>query len=329
MAAEVVGYGFLRAAFWPHDADEKSFKRVSSRVRALVPFADRQKIYHYTNCDALVNIVRDRGFWLSQSTYMNDSTEIEHGTEIACDIVDRLAKKPRYDPMRGILGEVLRQLRPPRPSDYYIACFTLEEDSLEQWRAYSPTGGVNIELSPTDHGTYGGDLGVWPRMLLWRVFYDDADKRMFVFSLVRKYLAEYVIDLEQYKDNRAAMYEEEYARSIVSEIKFRLPSFKHSAFASERELRLVVTRSETQRFAAIHERVRSGKIIPYLKSNEWSEKVPPPADMPPPPPLNITSIIVGPQPERDLVIRSIRDFMQRNDYPEVDVRPSKVPYRTV
>lgn len=318
-------FGFLNAQFWAV-GEENGAKvvRTISKYPFMSGIVFPTKIYHYTSAESLISIVRDRGFFLSHYAYMNDAVEFTHGLGIAIKTVENLSKKIRYRKMKGVLTRILNQLSSADLPDYYIACFTKEADSLEQWRAYCPSGGVNIEISG-----HGGNLGVGPRMLFRPVIYEDADKIRFMVLLIRRYFSEILKDIEFYDGVLPTSHQDEYIRLLSYEIWHSLPTFKHAAFRSENEIRLVISNEEQQYFCAIHNRARNGKIIPYLKTNEWSEKLPPPSNLAEQvPPLSISSIIIGPQPDRELVAKSILSFMRSNGYPDIKVHFSSVPYRT-
>lgn len=322
------GPGFLRAQFWGMSGDDaQRVKRTLLKYPFLVKLARTKAIYHYTTSDALVGIVRDRGFWLSHHAYMNDAAEYTHGLDIVLDILRTLAKKPRWDKFKQVLGSTISEMEAAPTTDYYVACFTEEADSLEQWRAYCPNGGVNIELNTAAHGGY---LGVGPRMLFNRVLYDDSSKKKIAIILSRRYFQEYIKDLENNCIWCSPDLHHEWVHSLSSALRFRIPAFKHMAFRSENEVRLIISGEEEKYFSAVHSRVRNGKIIPYIKSSEWSEALPPPKDRATQvPPLSISSVIIGPQSERELVARSVQDFMRRNGYPDINIRFSSAPYRTV
>ena len=315
--------GFLNAFWWsakPENTDD--VKRVLSRYPFISSIEHPAKIYHYTSAEALIGIVRDHGFFMTHCSYLNDSAEISHGREIAQQVLIKLSSKSRYQAIRVILQKSAELVASPSAKEYYVSCFTKEQDSLEQWRAYCPNGGINIEMS----APYGGNLGVGPRLLFQHAMYDETDKIRLIIFLVRKYIKEFIKDIEYYGGIPPYEMDEEYAAYLASEISHLVPTFKHPAFRSENEIRIVAQSEQKQ--LTVHSRPSGQIIIPFLKTNEYifnsDSPIPPSSE---PPLLNISKIIIGPQPKRELVAESIRTFMQRNGYPEIEVMHSVVPYR--
>ena len=65
------------------------------------------KLYHCTNADAFINIVKNREFWLSSLKRVNDSNEYE--------MID-------YEKLK---------------TAYYVACFSSKDDiSIDHWNKY-------------------------------------------------------------------------------------------------------------------------------------------------------------------------------------------------
>ncbi|WP_261939229.1 DUF2971 domain-containing protein [Pandoraea sp. NE5] len=310
--------GFLNAFWW--GADEKNIsaiRRVNARYPFLFPMPCPPKIYHYTSVDGLLGIVKDRGFYMTHHGFLNDAVEISHGRDLTLHTLEGLAHKNRFLLMKDILGRACEKIKQAEAHEFYVTCFTLEADSLEQWRAYGGAGGVNIEISMP----YGGLLGVGPRTLLFPVLYDDLSKVRVIIWLARKYLRELEQDYLFYRDKVPPDFAEEYATHFSNEIMHRIPTFKHNAFRSENEIRLVASGEKMP----IHNRVRGRIIVPYLKSSEWGMY--PAATEIEVPSLNITKIVVGPQPDRELLAKSVESFMRRCGYQNTEIVYSSAPYR--
>ena len=47
---------------------------------------DNESVYHYTSAEALMGICK-KEFWVTESHFLNDSTEFQLGTEIVLDVL--------------------------------------------------------------------------------------------------------------------------------------------------------------------------------------------------------------------------------------------------
>lgn len=55
-----------------------------------------ETIYHYTSVEGLFNIIKTNNLWLTDYEYMNDSSEIIHGFEVAQKILKEIEKESQY-----------------------------------------------------------------------------------------------------------------------------------------------------------------------------------------------------------------------------------------
>lgn len=100
------------------------------------------EIYHYTDTKGLIGIVTTGRIRVTHAQFMNDMTEFTHGKEIVCKCLDDAARKESDSKISDLfkwakthlIDQVYEQF------DIYLACFTEEIDSLNQWRAYGNNG---------------------------------------------------------------------------------------------------------------------------------------------------------------------------------------------
>ncbi|MEM7445099.1 MAG: DUF2971 domain-containing protein [Pseudomonadota bacterium] len=321
------GLGFLRALWWPiRDRDKFYPLHATKKYNFLNWISDAQKVYHYTNTEALIGIVSDHGFWMTHHAYLNDYSEYLHGKEMAIDVLNALLKKDRFSKFSEIIEGTVENLANSDDLAYYITSFTRERDSLEQWRAYGKTGGINIELDAQGHG---GDVGMAPDLMFHKVIYEDKEKVESSIFWVRRFFIEYNID-RKVVGPIIGDDAEDWIQHLSSRLRYTFTSFKHSAFKEENEVRIIVPESFKDRFVKSHYRAKSGAIVEYLKTNEYSKLLPGNSEaIPKASPLSIKSIIVGPQPERKMVAQSVGAFMRENGYPNVEIEFSKAPYRSI
>ena len=104
------------------------------RSRVHRPLFLNKYVYHYTTLDALQKIVESQELWLTDYAYLNDSSEVHHGLNLAKEALStQLASLTRDE--RQIF-EALFKLQTENQPRICVACFSFERDSLSQWRGY-------------------------------------------------------------------------------------------------------------------------------------------------------------------------------------------------
>jgi Protein of unknown function (DUF2971) len=200
-------------------------------------------LYHYSSGDTVRRIVESNSIWASSHRHLNDSKEIEHGLDIAEDIVLRCVRD-RGDPvLEQTIKHYLHGLVPTyKPSsldgdapDVYIASFCSEGDLLSQWRSYCP---------PSDGFSVGIDsealrrLGKVAGFELEQCVYEDHQK----VALIRTWTEEAMNQLDSISAARGIPAEIVARRHDTWNLRklFALVCrLKHRGFRDEREWRLI------------------------------------------------------------------------------------------
>lgn len=276
-------------------------------------------VFHYTSLAGLQGIIKDEGFWASDNRFMNDTEEFGHGVEVALKVLTHAIRRTRNPQFAEVLTAVQIQLSARPAEGNLIACFSLSEDSLEQWRGYGSSGGVCIEV---------GDLGdaegmrpafYGPDMLPQRVVYDDRSKAILVLQEVRLLEDEYNRDRRVMWDQWPDDHDTEYCNRLTSRLLFLVALFKGSAFGREEEVRIVFSYSNADRFEGIDFRASPLGLIPYLNTGKrqgMKGKLP------------IRKVVVGPSPHQATILQSVRTFMDHKGYQNTPVLLSRVPFRS-
>lgn len=276
-------------------------------------------IYHYTTTEAFFRIVESQELWLSDYAYLNDASEIHHGLDIASRAVGELIDTECEE--FGLFGNVIARAKanPPR---LCVACFSLQRDSLSQWRAYSHGGcGVALGFGAAELVT---GLGYPDDIHLSRVVYADRQKKRLLRHFVHCFKVARQID--QRSNNPRWL---EYYDDFMLAVLFELAALcKDSGFSDEREVRLFFQESKVLReiYGPVLKRFRlaSGILVPYVSTNdlhrgrEREEKQNR---------LNLAEVVVGPHPKMALVARSVTEYLESKGYDDVPVRTSTVPFR--
>jgi hypothetical protein len=100
-------------------------------------------LYHYTSIDAFRSIVDSGKMRATRFDQMNDESELQIGLKRLLEAVNGYQVGPHEVEFKQRLLELIDKSI-VEPKEVYVACFSAAKDSLEQWRAYTPQGGVAI-----------------------------------------------------------------------------------------------------------------------------------------------------------------------------------------
>lgn len=309
-------FGVLRAQW---TSNNRYFRKKFSELHGVDKF-----IYHYTDLSGLHGILENKGFWLSEAIFLNDSEELYNGRNIAVSLIDRLIEKKRYSKFRHILEGVIEKLNRSQFTDRYVCSFSMEPDNLEQWRAYAKNGtGVCIGFNIKQKTRYPhfSISNIWQYA---KVIYEDELKLWILHSIIFKYLYEFNGDLE---NNPSHIDSEDYINFLFSSLVNMFVFFKNKAFCAEREVRVVYDIGNPLRlFNKKYYRNGNNVLVPYVctydtKLKESSGKKLE-VDL-----LPVYEIIVGPIANQSSTIESIKYFLKDIGYSPEIVKASCVPYR--
>ncbi|MGD9971333.1 MAG: DUF2971 domain-containing protein [Sulfuricurvum sp.] len=293
------------------------------------------QVYHYTNIQGLQGIIDSEALWMTDFQYMNDSQEINHGIQLAESILRELKSSERYIGKEDYLKIWEKFVETGVDRRICISCFSLDNgDSLSQWRGYADKGaGISIGFNVSEWKFWNKDL-----TRLDKVIYDIEQQRKILLNLFHIHLT--LLDwnsdknITNFKGEKIEPKKpEELTNYFISQVYKYIISFKHHSFEDEKEARWVYLedmnfledmslKSPKKQF-----RTAGNKLIPYISSNElpnilgYGEKE---VKMK----LPITEIVVGPQKDSDLVVSGIKELLQEYGYSHVNVRKSKVPFRS-
>jgi hypothetical protein len=279
------------------------------------------KLFHYTNADGLIGILRSRVFWGTDITHLNDSSELEYGMELVRRQLDEAAR-------RRAKGKVAALLAAARENFHsfggglltaYVSCFCQNGDLLSQWRGYGDSGGgYTIGIRPCRKG---GTATPEPKISLRRVIYEPVEQL--------KLINESIAQLEAFADYAFAdgspLDWNEVGKQLTSffrqEVGDYLWCFKNNAFSEEQEWRfLYLTGPADPAPRSTHFRPRPSGIVPYVELDLFNLRN---ADIF----LDVCEIICGPTLDPDRSARTVQTLLRSLKYESVDVKPSRVPLR--
>jgi len=271
-------------------------------------------LYHYTDVPALLSILDTGNIWFTERSHLNDPTEIRFGLEIASQILS----EGGGDKVRELFASEMTTglMQTLNIFGFCVASFSVDGDSLPQWRAYADDGkGVAIRFAPKIT-----ERTEWPHPC--RVQYDQPllesrlrqarDRAISILS------DQDLAPLLQ-KHTKAAL------RSIILEtalvMLFLCMQFKHKAYITEQELRLMyfARRGRVQAHPGFKSRSRRGEIVQYIEAAIHADF------------KNggvLTGVVIGPAAPTSLGDQ-LRDTLDAKGHRDVEILRSELPYRSL
>ncbi len=249
--------------------------------------------FHYTNIEALFNIIRNKKVWFSSLAFMNDEME---GFDLHSVLTEVLQLKHGSDECKNTLELIDTTIDTHLRFQMLFSATSLKDD-ISQWRAYTQLGqGVCIEF---DDGFIKDKKAKKVECL-----YDFTSKKQAIIE--DRNLKANDITIQHLLDTPAGI--EEYVSSIINS----LVRFKNESFRPEQEIRWVISLSGlSDKDAKILYRPHRLGLTTYQEVGVNLKKV--------------KSITIGPQvPKQNL--KTIEDFAIQNNC-EGFVTKSKVTLR--
>ena len=177
-------------------------------------------LWHYTDAGGLLSIVAHERLWATQTTFLNDSTEMAYGLRLVTSALGS------YDPgnLKEATARHLERLFDPRRATFarffdknlevYVTCFCAEGDLLSQWRAYAgrdDAGGYALGMG-TDPPLQGWPQGSFEGhdVALRRVLYDPVEQEEACHELIDTLVP--ILDA----DPKDPELQKSFARNLVS-----------------------------------------------------------------------------------------------------------------
>lgn len=292
-------------------------------------------LYYYTKITVLENIFKNKTLWLSNSKYLNDSTEINYTNTLIyticnefldeSDDLDRLFKK-NIDKLLNFIDKEM--------GDTYILSLTKNRDSLALWSNYSNYDGYNIG---TNYEVFK-DMFLSNRYVLkdknskdktifkeedfscdfGPVIYDEKIQReilteriMFLYSLYKKYY-----DFTECKEFKILV------SYVIYNIAYISAFFKDPGFEQEQEYRVVFRIiNENIKGEIVNHRICNRVFIPYIEisfediGNYLEEN------------KGCLRVTIGPKNNLDIAEIGLISFLNSEGYKNFDICKSKIPLR--
>jgi hypothetical protein len=283
-------------------------------------------LWHYTDAGGLMGILEHESLWATQTSFLNDSTELAHGIHLATKTLASYSARQVKEVTARFLGRLVDPEQAAlagwldRNLDVYVVCFCGDGDLLSQWRAYA--GG-------DDAGGYAIGMGTRPPLQGWpqtapgghdfalrRVLYDPAEQEAACRALIDALVP--VLDDDPTDVDR----QKSFAKNLVNGVVELASWCKHPSFEEEQEWRIVYVRNNDSSKLPVRHRQARGLVVPYVVLDLPSPVAPMHGHLP------IQAVNVGPGPEPDLKRRGLQSLLANYPhYGAVTVEGSSAPLR--
>lgn len=266
-------------------------------------------LFHYTTQNGFLGIIESKSLRMSDNKYLNDTTEYTY----AVQLVKGELEKGKYKEFRNFLyinkfDNSLERIKEKYP--IFVCSFSEKGDLLSQWRGYcSNGGGFSIGFDKSDIIRMKGR---YREFNFVRCVYKKSSQREFI----RKFLNDSVCTFQKFDVSNDEYLKPRFINNFFLMLLTIIPMLKHRSFREEREWRIV---SNFKKIKSSQIKFREGKfaIVPYVefKLANKHEK------------LNISKIIVGPNPHMELSLKSVKSILSAQNLNCVLAEESSIPYR--
>lgn len=287
-------------------------------------------LYHYTSLDGLIGIINSNSIWASHCKYLNDSLEYIHALDFPISLSNRIYMDDDYLSAFGF--SIRKALDEMTHNDVYVSSFSEKPDLLSQWRGYCPSGrGVCIGFKRDILEKYCHESG----LNLYKCVYSEAEQSQEMKKLIdqceaafpmptitraeynkfeSKDRVDHVINYNQYVMKGDGKNQADKALSNLCDSITKLaPLFKDSGFHEESEWRVIAENPTSN----IQFRAGTSHLIPYITLPIlcFSKDA-------------IGEVIIGPNASSHSCISSISMLLESNGFKGINVRRSKIPFKS-
>lgn len=221
-------------------------------------------IWHYTNAEGLLGIVRSGSMWASSASVLNDSEELSFGLAFLEDTWRQFSKD--FDAETPAIDRWMKAAREEfelsRQADSYVVSASRDGDSHSQFLMYGSYAlGIDADVVFTKYAIPTGSTPMLSARFQagWRPVVYEPDEQRMQFARMEKCLFR-LARLEE---------TEEVRRTAIDAILSCSAYLKHQSFGHEKEVRLYGRAQPT----GAQVEFRSGRygIVPYLRVQLASE----------------------------------------------------------
>lgn len=274
-------------------------------------------LYHYTSPTGLLGILNSSSMWMSDSDFLNDSSESDYFYDIYHKATPHTGETRKEEFFRFSAGMFSyfhsSMFSSPRQTAHriketrYILSLSLDRDNLNLWSYYTKNAnsiGYSIGLKE-EAFKYLFRKDKDELLLSGKVIYDSDTQTKLLFELYQDYW-------EQYSTLKHT-YQREYLYEKMEDNIVRYSVFmKNPIFAHENEYRIAVVRLGSNSTQQRLFREMNGAFIPYITQ-----------------PINLRDVVeigISPTHRTEFVSRSIEELLEAKGI-DASIYNSEVPLR--
>lgn len=337
-------------------------KRTQAALRPDCSSPDNQQVWHYTDANGLLGMIRDRSIWAGCTDFMNDEKEGVRGFEILRERWGKGGSETKEKTRQKAVEAYLKKVEETR-SRQFIVSASSESDSLTLWRNYgrdSVSYAVCLDTSkrlvPVPLPKYC-EVEEWPDapddyLTAYKTDVEDEEGRTHTVlthhpDATGSYQSAKWIPVSYCSDEQITTIDE-VALKIFNEssgqydlfeglhnsasVEQDLLSIKDYGFHHEEEVRLHYY-GITPGWRFVHYRATSLGVTPYIVLTEASIQ----SDADPrlgqmefeksPRTLPVVAVRIGPTRYPKLAEKGLRSLLDENGFSAVTILHSDVPFR--
>jgi hypothetical protein len=274
-----------------------------------------KELYHYTDQGGFIGIIEKKELWATQIQYLNDNKEFSLAIDIAREILEKKLSARLKRSVKEVIHDLENRLSRLETLNICVCSFSEQGDLLSQWRGYSKgMAGYSIGFDSAKLT----EVSSANSFLLRKCIYDKNIQSAEISKVLDKLIDKHKMTPDRIQKlpipNGNLIIPTPFVNDVKAELSLIFPLMKHHSFKEESEWRLVSNGSIDHKQLSF----RTGKsnIVPYKKLEFEG--------------LNkglIKRVIIGHTPNKELAIRSTKDFLRKEHFINVQVSGSEIPFR--
>jgi hypothetical protein len=298
------------------DADKQQYRNFCLHHLPAYGRPRVDEVWHYTNADGLIGIMKSGQIWSTQVACLNDSLEQRYFGDLVHRAVKLLIPgntDANLAVMLRIADDALAK-RDFATAWHFVACFSDVEDDLGQWRGYGG-GECGYAIGFNFDGIVEA-LKSRPSVMLLPMQYDEKVQNFVVDDVVRMAREYFRAGL-----SRGFSDVQKWAREFLAAFAWELDIFasitKHPKFSSECERRIATALQpgEHKQLEFRQKHTLLARHLPIDLTVGEEKKLP------------ISRIYIGPGPAQRVSQVSVGDLLLKFGYEGTRIELSAVPYR--
>ncbi|MDM5197878.1 DUF2971 domain-containing protein [Fictibacillus enclensis] len=293
--------------------------KITSPLDLKIESIRDKTLYHYTNNDALLNIIKGKSFWVSKAQFLNDPTELTYIEDVIAETCDKF-----IDPNNN--GDLFFKERVSKKIsnhlsfgiNVYVLSLSENPDSLTLWASYSQFVGYNIGLdtSALIQAIKTQDIPY----VDGKVIYNQEKQEEIIYNEIKP-VYDYLKSSGQIKAGKHFIESTNHLNFIL--LMYSI-FFKNPSFYPEEEYRIAfITDSSERQAPSLPEKIRTGNgsFIPFIEipakitAGVNTGKFP------------LQSITIGPKNNHDITKKGVEHLLEYLGFRFINIHKSKTLLR--